>query len=313
MTRRTRFLGLLLLTVLALTLAPHVVGTAKKFAPYLTGEARGKTNELQSHAASVNANDQQSMQTSYEQDAKRIKSLDSARKLSEVQELIQAIKLKWSGTSGPHYGLLMLDTCKTLNSVDFGDKRQYELAYANAVEMLGQLDRLPQDPEQLLDAETGFVLCLNHDLGDPAWTVSPNWAARRRLNAEKFLSLWQRIKNGIDPTFNSKDRPLLNVPAPVGSGLTAGSDPANIVDPGKRAEYEAAIRANREKAQTYNLQQRLRALAPVFQSHLKGYLVAAYSKEPANNAELEALLSQYHVDESIKAEIRKELTTPAAN
>jgi hypothetical protein len=282
---------------------------ASRISPYLTSAAREKTSEqLQANNGSVmNPNDHLGMQTSFERDAKEIKSIDSGRKLSEVRELIAGVKLKWSGVSGPYYSLLMLDACKTLNSVDLGDKGQYELAYANAMEILGQPDRLPQEPAQRFDTETGLVMCLNRDLGDSSWNVSQTWELRRRSNAEKFLSLWQRIKNETDPTFDFEKKPFINVPPPIGSGVSAGADPALIKDPAKRAAYEAALRANQERANAYNLQRRLRALAETFQPHLKGYLTAAYAKAPANSSELEELLSRYHVDDSLKADIMKSL------
>jgi hypothetical protein len=294
---------------MALMLAPQVVRMAARVAPYLTGIAGASAkDDLQHGAARVtNNNDQLHMQTSYEQDAKKIASLDSSKKLSEVRDFINELKVKWSPTSGPYYSRLMLGTCKALNSLDFGDKTQYELAYSNALEVLAQPHRLPDDPEERLEAETGLVLCLNHDLGDPSWNVTPSWQVRRRLNAEKFLSLWQRMRNEIDPNFDPEDRPLLNVPAPVGTGVTAGSDPATVADPAKRAKYQRAIQENRAKAKAYNLQAQLRTTIRVLEPHLKGYLIAAYAKEPANITELEGLLSQYQVTEPLKKDITEEI------
>ncbi len=288
---------------------------ASKIVPYLTGEAgAGAKDNFQSGSSrQTNANHQVLMQTSYEMDAKKIKSLDGSKKLSEVRDLIKGLKLKWGPTTGPYYSWLMLDICKTLNSLDFGDKGQYELAYTNAIEALAQPHRFPDDPEQKLETETGLVLCLNRDLRDPSWIVSPDWKMRRRTNADKFLSLWQRISNGIDPNFNFEDRALLNVPAPVGSGVSAGSDPASIGDPEKRVEYEAAIQANREKAVAYNFQQRLRTLAAVLEPHLKGYLIAAFSIEPSGKRELQELLSQYQVDDVLSSKITESLNNSTSN
>jgi hypothetical protein len=305
----------MLFACLALTVAPEVVRMASRIAPYLTGEAGpgAKDNFQSGSGPQSNANHQVPMQTSYELDAKKIKSLDGSKKLSEVKDLIKDLKLKWGSTTGPYYSWLMFDICKALNSLDFGDKGQYELAYTNAIETLAQPHRFPDDPEQKLETETGLVLCLNRDLRDPSWIVSPDWKMRRRINAEKFLSLWQRISNSIDPNFNFKDRALLNVPAPLGSGVSAGSDPASITNPEKRVEYEAALQANREKSRTYNFQQRLRTLAAVLEPHLKGYLVAAFSMEPSGKRELQELLSQYQVDDVLSSEITKALNNSTSN
>jgi len=309
MTGRIRLLGLLLLAGMALTVAPHIGGMTSRIMPYLTGEGGEKKGkgQLASRVRPLSPAERARMQTSYEQDARAIEALDSGKKLQEVEALIESVKQKWRGMHGPHYGLLMLSSCRTLNSVDFGDKRQYELAYKNALEVLELPGRLPQEQWQRLEAEVGLVLCLNRDLGDPSWTVPQSWEVRRRSNAEKFLSLWQRMRGEIDHTFDPEDKPFLNVPAPAGSGVTAGTDPTSIKDPAVRAKYEADIEANRKKARNYNLQLKLRTMTEVFWPQLKGYLIAAYSRAPANNGELQELMSRYQLAEQHKAEINEAL------
>lgn len=306
MTRKMRLLGILLLAVVSLAVAPHIGGMTSRIAPYMSGASGEVRNEEQPAAVGQPLTPAERAQM-HEQDAKKLESIDSGKKLPEVQALIETIKQRWRATPGPHYAQLMLGACRTLNSVDFGDKRQYELAYKNASEVLELPDRLPQDQAQRLDVEVGLVLCLNRDLGDPSWDIPQRWEDRRRSNAEKFLSLWQRMKGQIDPSFSPEDMPFLNVPAPHGSGIIAGTDPASVKDPSLRAQYEADIEANRRKARAYNLQHKLRNITGLFWPQLKGYLIAAYSKPPFNHTELQELMSRYHLDESRQAEISEAL------
>jgi hypothetical protein len=105
------------------------------------------------------------------------------------------------------------------------------------------------------------------------------------FRAEKLywlLAVFNAIDSKLKPDFDFEDHPMLNVAPPPESGLPAGVDPANIKDPGTRAQFEKEIAANQIKKSMYELQSSLRKIeranSDAFRSHLSTHYTKAFKK-----------------------------------
>lgn len=138
---------------------------------------------------------------------------------------------------------------------------------------------------------------------DPRVIDEASWKRLREQKAELCLAARRRVESSIDPTFNFDDWPQLNVATPRGSGVPNGSSPQFIKDPKLRAEYEKSIAENSAKARRLNDQYWLKQNAPDFYKNVEQYLVIAYTRPPADSAQLERLLAQYVDDNGVRARI----------
>jgi len=90
--------------------------------------------------------------------------------------------------------------------------------------------------------------------------------------------------------------------------VPAGASPESIKNDKLRAEYERAIALNSEKIRRSNEQIWLKSNAPQFYQEVERYLVSAYSRPPADPAELERLLAQYVNDNEVRAQILQQVS-----
>src|SRR5262249_32883350 len=102
-----------------------------------------------------------------------------------------------------------------------------------------------------------------------------------------------------DKNFNPDDVPMMKVSPPKETGLPAGTSPDSISNPQLRQQYERAITRNRQKAEAYNHQHRLRQIMEWFPQKAQTFLINAYSAPPANDAVLRVLLARYISEKSI--------------
>ena len=217
--------------------------------------------------------------------------------LNAYEKFADEIQNRWKDENKEHYALLMLEICKPLSSGNFKSDRRYQLARKYA---LSALDKAEDIPVRLELELTGHVLTLMIPRSAPKGT---DFAQRRKKDVEIRLQAWKRLTDAIDPNWDANDVPFLNVPLPPGVGGLAGGSPEHIKDPAQRAEYEAAIKKNRQKAENYNEQYRLRKWLKRLPRHAETYIVRAYSKPPFNFEELKQYLRRYVADEETKARI----------
>jgi hypothetical protein len=142
----------------------------------------------------------------------------------------------------------------------------------------------------------------------PSAPKGADFAQRRKKDVEIRLHAWKRLTDAIDPNWDPNDLPLLNVTPPPTTGMRAGIAPEAIKDPKSRAEYEAAIEKNRQKAERYRKQSRLRTWLKRFPKRAEEYIIRAYSKPPFNLDELKEYLEKYAVDEKTRARILDAVT-----
>jgi hypothetical protein len=97
-----------------------------------------------------------------------------------------------------------------------------------------------------------------------------------------------------DPHFDFADLPELAVSPPVvpeGISLT-GMSPNDVKDSALRQRYEEAIERNREKAERYRFQTRLRKLHERLTQQAENFITSAYAPVPDDIAELMALVEK---------------------
>jgi hypothetical protein len=152
--------------------------------------------------------------------------------------------------------------------------------------------------------------------------MGQEWTQQRKEDIQIRLHAWKRLTDAIDPTWDPNDLPLLNVPLPSGAEGMTGMSPKDINDPALRAKYEAAIEKNKQKAEKYSEQSKLRDWLKRFPKRAEEYIIQAYSKPPFDVEELKQYLDKYIADTKTKARIldavtknieketRKEPTTP---
>ncbi len=239
----------------------------------------------------------------YTRELARIKALEKSWKsgsvnhLKEYETLADEVQKRWSQKSREYNARLMLELCRTLSSVDFKDDRRHDVARKYALSVLDRPEGVSLETELKL---TGHVMTA---MGIPTAPKGDEFARRREKDVEIRLHAWERLTDAIDPKWDPNDVPLLNVVPPAASGLPSGIAPEDVKDPKLRAEYEAAIEKNRQKAQEYNEQYRLRSWLKEFPPRAEQYIIQAYSKSPYNIEELTGLLNQYMRDEQTRSRI----------
>jgi hypothetical protein len=143
-----------------------------------------------------------------------------------------------------------------------------------------------------------------------------NPGARAELRAAAlaaWLHLLRLLDARLDPNFNREDTPMTAVqPPPTREGVQypPGADPGLIDDAKARAEYEAAITANRQKAERYRLQVQLGPVAERLSPRAEAFIRASYSTAPADQAELRAAIDAMIQDPRRKARLRSLLAPP---
>jgi hypothetical protein len=256
----------------------------------------------------VNSEVSEMEKQAYRQELAHIKGLRKSLKPGPINDLrsfekfADEIQTKWSRKSKEHYALLMLELCKPLSSGRFNDEQQYALARKYALSVLDKPEEISVEMELEL---TGHVMTL---MCTPYAPKGEDFAQRRKKDVEVRFHAWKRLIDAIDPAWDPNDLPSINVPTPLASGQPSGVVPEAIKDPKLRAEYEAAIEKNRQKAERYNEQYSLRKWLKMFPRNAEPYIIQAYSNPPFNLEELKQYLDNYIADEKTKIRILDTVT-----
>lgn len=246
----------------------------------------------------MNENGYDQRKTEYERDLSRLRSFRDSRNLDSLEKFADEIEKKWSQIDGVSYFDLLLNVCNLLSSYSFNDyRRQISLAQKYAALALAKSDEIP------LEIELKLLLFLPPDMEYQQGEREEDWAKQRTTRTRLWLRGWQRLSKEIDPDFDVDDLPKRNIAPPPGAASRAGVAPEHIKDPILRAEYEAAIAENEQKAQKYNWQYKLRRLDQMFSEKAEQSIVRAYSKPPFDLEELRRFLDTYITDEKKRLEI----------
>lgn len=225
-------------------------------------------------------------------------SLDREYGLAAYEAFADDVDETWRGRNREYYGRLMLVVCRPLSSGTFTDRRRYELARKYALSVLEEADRIPLTLELEL---TGHVVTVR--IGPDAYR-GENFAEIRREDVTVRLHAWKRLIEAIDPNWDP-DEVIWggNVMPPVATGLSPGVDPAAIEDADLRAEYEANILDNRQKAEEYQEQYDLHRWLRKFPKRAEGDIIQAYSFPPFDIEALRVLLDENLPDQDARDRI----------
>jgi hypothetical protein len=216
--------------------------------------------------------------------------------LTTYEKFADEILNKWATKNPEYYGWLVLELCEPLGSGNFSDMRAYDLSRKYALLALEKSKDIPVDLELEL---TGRVVTMT--IGQGA-SQGQELEQIRRKTVEVRANAWNRLLNSIDRSWDPNDLPVLNVVPPRGGGI-AGGDPKTIEDPVLRAEYEAAIEANRLKALKCCEQSKLRDWLKRYPRMMANHFISIYSAAPYNNDELVSYLKDSKLDEPTKKRI----------
>jgi hypothetical protein len=239
----------------------------------------------------------------YKQDMARINAVERTFKpglvnnLEEYEKFADEIQKKWSQRNKELNARLILEICGPLSSGTFPGDRRYDVAKKYALSVLKKPEEISVEMELEL---IGHVVTIMYTPNSPK---GEDFAQRRRKDIEVRLHAWRRLVDSIDPNWDPNDLPYLNVPLPDGVSGVSGMNPKNIKDQTQRAEYEAAIEKNRQKAERYNEQYMLRGWLKRYPKRAEEYIILAYSEPPFNMEELKQYLEKYKIDEKTKARI----------
>jgi len=240
----------------------------------------------------------QEIQDDLHRDLFELDSYLSYRDLDTLESVVNRKATEWQEKDRNSFIAYMSKACSLLSSYDVGDiSKRASLLSKYAIRVLTSGDLSLRDQVQFVE----FLMF------DPPTLDETSWRSLREQKTELWLAARRRVAKSVDPTFDLEDRPFLNVPTPAGSGARAGSSPESIKDPKLRAEYQIAVAQNSAKAQRYNDQYWLKRNAPHFYEETERYLVNAYSRAPADLAQVERLLSQYGDDSALRGRILEEL------
>jgi len=258
----------------------------------------------------------------YKQDRERIETMRKSfnpgptNDIKSFEKFADEIQAKWSKKNKEYYAKIMLEICGPISSGRFNTDNRSNIARKYALSALA-------DPNKIL-LETELEL-IGHVMTPMVTRRAPTgqeWAQQRKEDVQVRLYAWKRLLDTLDPNWNPNDEPFINVPLPPGATGMTGMSPEDINDPALRAKYEAAIEKNRQKAERYGEQYKLRSWLKRFPKRAEEYIIQAYSKPTFDVEELKQYLDKYIADTKTKARIlaavtknieketRKESTTP---
>jgi len=243
--------------------------------------------------------EQVKMEMEHEKDLSLLESFANSKDLNGLEKAADNIEKKWSQREEEYYFALMLKICDLLNSTDFNDYgRQTSLIQKYATLILNQSETIP------LEIELPLLLHLQEDIDYSKGVVKGvEWSKQRSRIAKSCFGAWQRLENELDKKFDFNDLPERNVAPPLGTNLPSGIAPEDVEDPKLRAEYEATLAKNKQKAQNYNRQLKLREMDKLFSPKAEQYIISAYSKPPFELEELKQYFEEYVADKERSARI----------
>lgn len=238
------------------------------------------------------------LETEFLQDQRQIDYMRSSRDYFGLMASVETIEGKWSTKDLHYFAELMLKTLDAIQNSNQADEIRFFDSQRIAAGILKNFENLP------LETAVRFLPYLKDE---PTDITRKGWELQRRVNVELWLGAWRRLALETDKDFDPTDVPQMNVAPPKETGLPSGVSPEAIQDRDLRQKYEQTIVQNRQKADRYNHQYRLRRLAEWFPRKAQAFLVSSYSKAPFDTGELRELLINYVVQETTRADIIKQV------
>jgi hypothetical protein len=130
----------------------------------------------------------------------------------------------------------------------------------------------------------------------------------RRETLETWLKLIALIDKNLDPGFDPDDVPSVSVtppPSAAGVAYPSGIAPADIPDPEVRRQYEGMRKQNQDKAQRYNLQDKLRRLDKKLTPKSERFVRLFYTTVTGDQRELSELVGNLIPNQDRAAALRR--------
>ncbi len=228
----------------------------------------------------------------YEEIYHRMNRLGQEKNLVALEAIAQEIEQRWGKTDIEMYASCMHKLSCELGSREFKEMNKARgLSQTLAMKALEKSDQIPLDLMcQLVQTVQPY-----YDAGGKK-LEGQDFARLRREQMRLWLHAWQRIEKTIDKNWNPDDMPSINVPPPPGVPGMAGMSPDGIKDPQQRAQYVAAIEANRKKAERCNEQMTARRLKEHWVKWAQRHIFYVYMEPPDAKDELKQLLDEYGID-----------------
>jgi hypothetical protein len=239
---------------------------------------------------------------------KDIASIQSRRPTSNIADVLhefEDLQTKWSRKSPTGYVQITREICSRLNSVDYGDMSiQKQQAQVLAMRLLRSVSTIAESDELWMV----MYIRTDHTRFPDAEKELNRWAKQRAAKADLLLHAYARMEKFLAAT-EKLPLPQMNLLPP--DGAIAGGDPRAIADPKKRAEYEAAIKANEERLRSYGQERELRAWRDRFNfgRTVESALVILYTDhaDAASFEELKTSLAKYSISEVMQTRILNEV------
>jgi len=141
----------------------------------------------------------------------------------------------------------------------------------------------------------------------PGAATATGVAAARQQQARMWLRLLAAMEQSLDPKFDPDDVPEVKAIPPLsreGEQLHAMADARAIRDPAARAQHEKILKTNREKAERYRFQTRLRRIEPHIWADVEGYFGRFYTSSRADRKEVDGLLKSVTLSAARKEKLR---------
>ena len=246
----------------------------------------------------------------FSRDHTRATVLRESKQLNGLVSLANEIQTKWHKKNKQMYGALMAHTLRSWISACGTARKEapMKLIRQYATRALSTYNSKNTDNISV-ESEFDLVSIVHEEYTYSKGKHSDKeWANARRKGTERWFHAWQRLESAIDKDWNPNNRPVMNVTPPKGIAISfSGIPPELIKDPALRAEYEDAIKKNREKAKIYNEQIKLRMIKKRYLRRIEKYIADTYSIPPSDNTELPNLLNTYVKDAKTRAQFLKVL------
>jgi hypothetical protein len=240
---------------------------------------------------------------------KAIAAIRESRKTKDLKSLMSIAEECQKEYPPMSYAGLRLrqEVCNALSSTNYNDATQYDTLQKLTTETAQASDAgaLEQIVPIVQHLRVGFGIKYGVE-------VDEKLQQSRRANMRLYLRVFPRFAKEIIPDFDFKDVPSLNL-SPPGGGYPSGVAPESIKEPEIRKQYEAALKANSDKADKLNRQRALRDLEKSYLRSLEGNVGGAYGWFPVNHDEVRSDFKEFGVPPDVTERVLKKLEERIAN
>jgi hypothetical protein len=195
------------------------------------------------------------LEVQYRQTFEALESIRANDDLPQLEDWYTRFIAEWYG-KGKYFHRLTIALMRAINTMNSIELDKGMLWKRKAAEKsFDQKDDIP------LEVAFDILIIMINDqwywknkFNANEWEGFVNWLKQECRSAK------DQLEAAVDEQFNFTDLPQENVEPPLEAGLPAGVAPEEVTDPDLRAKYEADIERNRQKAESYARQLKLREL-----------------------------------------------------